>query len=211
MSQENQRILLQTADMYVNLVKKLLAPDLRSDPETLISSTSRMAGTLMFRSFCPDTSAYEAGQMLVLPQTDERAAHLTILLNTTLEQLGNTLNLEQASKHLDPNAISKLSLAQVQTRFEPVFVGIAKEMGLSLPQAACATCMASAVLVHEARNKIPLERAYITAVYGQIEALKIVPVTLASDQKIDVTSLLQAQPTKPTNQTARKKPWYRFW
>lgn len=211
MSHDSHRILLQTADMYANLIKKLLAPELRADPETLISSTSRMAGTLMFRSFCPDTSAYQAGQMVVLPETNERAAHLTSLLNTTLEQLGNTLDLEQATKQLDPNAISKLSLAQVQTRFEPVFVGIAKEMGLSLPQAACATCMASAVMVHEARSKMALERAYITAVYGQIEALKIVPVALASDSKIDVTSLLHASNAASTINARAKKPWYRFW
>ncbi len=210
MSADSHKILLQTADMYANLVKKLLSPELRAHPETLISSTSRMAGTLMFRSFCPDSSRYQAGQMLVLPETDERAAHLTTLLNTTLEQLGNKIDLAHATKVLDPSAVSQLTLAQVQTRFEPMFVGIAKEVGLSLPQAACATCIASAVMVHEARSKIDIDRAYITAVYGQIEALKIVPVHLQEDRKIDINSLLQAK-AKADQQTAAPKPWYRFW
>ncbi len=210
MSATSHKVLLQTADMYANLVKKLLSPELRNHPETLISSTSRMAGTLMFRSFCPDTSAYQAGQMLVLPETEERAAHLTTLLNTTLQQLGNSINFAHASSVLDPNAVSQLTLAQVQTRFEPMFVGIAKEVGLSLPQAACATCIASAVMVHEASRKIELDRAYITAVYGQIEALKIVPVTLAEDRKIDISSLLQAK-AQELQQAPHKKPWYRFW
>lgn len=200
---QSHQNLLRAADLYVAVLRQYFAEQYADHPQTMIACSSRMAGTLMLRSFAGDLGRYQPGHLLNLPQIQERSAHLSTLLNTTLQQLGDVINFDLAQAALDTNNISRMSLLQTQTEFEPVFTGMANTIGLSLPQAACAACLASAVLVHEAQRKIDLHCAYITAVYGHVEALKTVPAPLRNDEKLD----LSAFSPKP----AVKKPWYQFW
>lgn len=200
--QAHQKLLL-TADLYIAALRKYFAGQYADHPETMIASASRMAGTLMLRSFSGDLAGRQAGQLLALPQTQERGAHLTTLLHTTVEQLGNTLDFAKAEAALEPHNISRLNLQQSQIAFEPVFTAMATANGLSLPQAACAACLASAILVHEAKKKIDINRAYITAVYGHIEALKTVPTPLPNMQLLDLSPFSTPAP--------KKKAWYQFW
>jgi len=202
---DNNEILLRTADMFIGVLMKFLAQDGRVHPETAISSASRMAGTFMFRSFGLNTEAMEPGQVLLTPNANEKSAHLTSLIDATLSGIGDKIDIEKAKAALDVRSISTLTLLETQERFESLFSAISKTVGLSLPQAGSAACIASALLVHKFRDKIDINRSYVTAVYGHIEALKTVPA------RIQVTTPPSPPQTPAVSTPGKSKPWYKLW
>ena len=157
MDTENYKIILHTADMFKGILRKFLAEgNGLHHPETLISSASRMAGTLMFRSLGINTKNLQPGQMLLSPEVNEKSAQLTNVINATLEGLGDNIDLEKAKASLDVGSTSKLTLLETQERFEPLFMAIVKTVGLSLSEASTAASIATAILIHDCRNAIEL-------------------------------------------------------
>jgi hypothetical protein len=205
MKTDNNEILLRTADMYIGVLRRFLTEETSVHPETLISSASRMAGTLMFRSFGFNTEKLEPGQTLLSNESNVKGQHLTSLVDSTLKSLGDNIDIEKAKASLNVKSISKLTLKETQERFEGLFTSIADTVGISLSQASSAACIASAILVHEYRTTIDINRGYITAVYSHIEALNQVPVCHGEKPTLEKCSQT-GQPTAP-----EKKPWFKFW
>jgi hypothetical protein len=196
----SHEILLHTANLYITVLRKFVETGEPLQAESLISSASRMAGTLMFRTFTFDLSRSKPGEVVLSEEANSKGAHLTNLVNVTLEGLGDKVDVEKAKASLDVSAISRWSLLETQSRFEPLFRAIAKTVGLSLPEAGAAASIASGILVHESPPRLDMDRAYIIAIYGHIEALKKVPAHLQEKGEVP-----------PSGAAATKSRRFKFW
>ena len=163
-------------------------------PETAISASARLSGSLLLRSFGLDLDAGEPGSVLL---SEEANKHDPILINILGEFLsasnihidkekigGNETQRGEAPRL---NAVETLSLLQDEA------IDICKRNSLDMQRSARSAALATAFVVKECSPQISAETAFNVAIFGFIEGSKTIPPAIGGET------------------SNSKKPWYKIW
>jgi len=165
-------------------------------PETAISSSARLAGSLLLRSFDLDLNVGEPGSVLLSEEANEQGPMLINILGGFLsasniqidkEKIGGNENQRGEAPRL--TTIESLSLLQNEA------LSICKHNSLSMHSSAQAAALATAFVVKECSPQIGAETAFNVAIFGFIEGSKTIPPAISF---------------KASGKNG-KKPWYKIW
>ncbi|MFM7393358.1 MAG: hypothetical protein ACKO22_03095 [Cyanobium sp.] len=166
--------LIAAAGLYRETAWKLLSDQGRLHVETLIASTARMAGSLLYRSFGFDP-ALTPGTAVLSDQANQQGPQLMEARLATLRQMGHDVGESSLDRACLSTEASQLDFLAAHERLAPFFLKIAELKALDLPRAAEAAAIATGLLVHDGREVLPVERGAAIAVAGFVEGSKTAP------------------------------------
>ena len=176
MTSSTQDELISAANFIVEAAQKLLADKGRLQAETLIVSVSRLAGSLVFRSF-ELNGPLPAGTAVLSDQARTWGPQLIEVLKATLQQLGacpSDARIRAAAATIGTSA-SPLAFQDSLDRLLPFVQRWGEVSGLDGRQAGVAAAIASGLLVHGCGQVLPLEQGAALAVAGFCEGLQTAP------------------------------------
>jgi hypothetical protein len=184
------------AGELVELIASQLGNGRAIHPETAISTSARLAGSLLFRSFNLDFAHAEPGTVVLSEQANEKGP---MLVNTLMAYL-SAMNVALDEQRLHGDAASRGAPPQLDillglSRLQQEAIAIGERHKLSLDQTAQAAALATGFVIRECAKNISAETGFNVAVYGFIEGSKTVPPQIAD------------APRTPS----AEKPWYKFW
>ena len=150
-------------------------------PPTVIAACARMAGTSLFRSFGLRLPGVDPGQTVLSNEADEHAPMLLRVAARILANLGVALPSSPPSPVGDDQAKPMLEFLETQRRLEPLFSPIQARHALSLRQAAQASAIAVALLIHHFARHLPPSTAFGLAAFGFVEGSKTAPDPVTLD------------------------------
>ena len=150
-------------------------------PPTVIAGCARMAGTSLFRSFGLQLPGVEPGQAVLSKEADEHSPMLLRVAARILANLGVALPSSPQGPLVDDKAQPILGFLETQRRLEPLFSPIQARHALSLRQAAQASAIAVALLIHHFARHLPPSTAFGLAAFGFVEGSKTAPDPVTVD------------------------------
>ena len=144
-------------------------------PPTVVAACARMAGTSLFRSFELRLPGVEPGQAVLSKEADEHAPMLLGVAARILANRGIVLPSSPPGPVVDDKARPTLGFLETQRRLEPLFSPIQARHALSLRQAAQASAIAVALLIHHFARHLPPITAFGLAAFAFIEGSKTAP------------------------------------
>ncbi|MCP5312906.1 MAG: hypothetical protein H6955_05085 [Chromatiaceae bacterium] len=182
MDKQQQNKIIEAADLFNKALRKLVVVDGGIHAETIIAAASRMAGTMLFRSFPPQFAQIEPGTPVVSDEADSQGPALMQTMFATLRQLGHTdLDEHGLGGARESTSLARLSLAQTQQTLEPWCRKIMQASGLSFREMAVAAAVTAGLLIHDCASVLPIHSGCSIAVHGMVEALKTAPQALATE------------------------------
>jgi hypothetical protein len=181
---------------FVDLVASTVGKNRAIHPETAISASAQLSGSLLLRSFNLRLDNLHPGTIVLSNEANEKGP----MLVNTLAAFLSASNVSLDQKKLGGEAVHRGEQPQTRildalSQLQGAAIKVGEVNSLSLEQAAQAAALATAFVVKECAPKIGAETAFNVAVYGFIEGSKTVPPRLAS----------------LPNLQAEVKPWYKFW
>lgn len=195
MNDEKQETVITAAEFFNQTSRKMLAIDGRLHAETLIASTARMAGSLMYRSFGFDKTI-EPGTAVLSDQANIYGPKLMNIMLATLKQLGHQVGEETLNQDYLSPKYSQLNFKESLDRLAPFFVKYCELAPMSFSDAAIGAAIATGILIHDCREVLPIENGGAIAVYGFIEGTKTAPHMITQTEN----------PPNPPETAAKKKP-----
>ena len=183
------------AGQLVDLVASKIGQGRAVHSETAISSASRLAGSLLFRSFHLQFDNLPPGTPLLSDQANERGPMLVSILANYLESAQVPFNSPTAENTQERGEPSKFDFVATLSMLQEDAIALARQNAISLEQSAQAAALATAFIVKECSANIGPRLAFNAAVFGIIEGCKTVPPRLTDEVK----------------RAIKKRPWYRFW
>ncbi len=199
MDEAQYKRLGEAADFFNQTFRKLLVTERGIQAETIIASASRMAGTMLFRSF-NFAGKFEPGTPVLSSEANEFGPRLMHLMFAAIKAAGQAIDEAALNKDFLTTSMSQLSLRQTQERLDPMVLAYCKATSLPFKDAAFALATAAGILAYDCRPALALEKGAAIAVYGLVEGCKTAPIPL-SDAPASTSSESPA---------AAKKPWYQF-
>lgn len=186
----------KAAGEMVDLIAAKVGKGRAIHPETAISASARLSGSLLLRSFNLNLDTCAPGTVVLSKEADEKGPVLINTLAASLSALNVQLDQQklggqQAWRGSEPqlDILGALSLLQ-----EPA-LEIGESHQLSVEQTAQAAAMATGFIVKECAPQIGAETGFNLAAYGFIEGSKTAP----------------PKRSHVPEATRRAKPWYKFW
>jgi hypothetical protein len=195
--QQHQRIVV-AADFFNQTARKFLTVDGRLHAETLILSAARMAGSLMYRSFNFDPS-WKPGTAVLSDLANIHGPKLMNVMFVTLQQLGSSVTEAQLDSSYASAQFSQLDFKASHDKLAPFFLAYSEAGKMKFEDAAAGAAIATAILIHDCREVLSVEKGGALAVYGFVEGTKTVPYPLPGPD-----STAHAPAAAP-----EKKPWYK--
>lgn len=171
MDNEKQKTLVSAADFFNKTSRQLLTAEGRLHAETLIVSTARMAGSLMYKSFGFDKSI-KPGTSVLSDQANTQGPKLMNMMFITLKGLGHQIGEEHLNKEFLSSKLSQLSFKESHDRLAPFFLKYCEVAPISLSDAAFGAAIAAGILVHDCQEVLPADKGAALAVYGFVEGVK---------------------------------------
>lgn len=190
---------LQAADFFNKTARKLLTVGGTLHAETLIASMARMSGSLMYRSFDIDQNI-KPGTAVLSEQANIYGPSLMNLMLGTLQHLGDQVAVDSLNQEYISSRFSQLSFQESHDRLAAFFLKYCEVASLSFRDAAFAAAMGTAILVHDCREVLSVDKGGAIAVYGFVEGTKTAPFPVPGGE-----STASPAPSEP------RKPWYRLW
>lgn len=179
MDNEKYKALIAAANLFNQISRKMLAVDGYLHAETLIVSTARMAGSLMYRSFGFDNKQIKPGTSVLSDHANLHGPKLMNMMLATLQQLGHQANEDDLNREFLSSKLSQLSFEESLNRLAPFFLKYCEVAPMSFSDAAFGAAIATGILVHDCREVIPVEKGGAIAVYGFVEGTKTAPPLVA--------------------------------
>jgi hypothetical protein len=171
MNNEKYKTLISAADFFNQTARKLLATEAGLHAETLIVSVSRMAGSLMYKSFGFDNSIVP-GTSVMSEQANIHGPLLMNMLFATLKELGSPIAEESLDKEFLSSKLSQLSFKESLDKLAPFFLKYCEVAPISLQDGALGAAVAAGIIVHDCREAVSVEKGAALAIYGFIEGTK---------------------------------------
>jgi hypothetical protein len=169
------KLQLEAAGPFTDLIANRLGGEGRAvQTETAIASISRIAGSLMLRSFNFDLQKPEPGTVILSAEANTKGPELINIAASIIQRLGFELDAARArgkGRGREPS----LSFLQSMTLLQTPALQICKDKGLTHEQGAQSAAVATGFIVKECARSIDVEVAFNVAVYGFIEGSKTVP------------------------------------
>jgi hypothetical protein len=142
---------------------------------TVVAATARMAGTYLFRSFDLRLAGVKPGQVVLSEEANEQGTVLFQITFGILARIGIKIAGAPSGKAAEPRHKLQLGFLETQTKLEPLYAPIKTRFGLSLPEAAQAAAVATALLIRHCTKVLDPDVAFGIAAYGFVEGMKTAP------------------------------------
>ena len=163
----------EAAGSIVELIANAFGKNRQIHPATAIAAAARLAGSFMFRSFNFNLSNATPGSPVLSQEANEKGPVLINVLGVTLENFG--INLDAGKMNNSSNVASNLTILETLQRLQDQAHVIMNRNNLTQEQMAYSCAMATAFIIKECQNDLPVESGFHTAVYGFIEGSKTFP------------------------------------
>lgn len=171
-----------------------------------ISSTARLAGSFMFRSFQFEINDVKPGTVMLSEEANIKGPQLVDLTFLVLQKLG---------VHIDNNKMSNGNQEQPKSNFldaigkiQDPALEIMKKNDLSYEQMAQSAAIATAFIIQQSKNITP-EEGFSTAIYYYIDGTKTSPPEFSDEAKRATDTKTQIK--ENNNSKNINKAWWKFW
>jgi hypothetical protein len=186
-------------EMVVNVIGK---GSREVDTTEAISSTARLAGSFMFRSFGLEIKDAKPGTVVLSEQANTKGVQLVNITDAVLENFGIRIDKNKMPVANQNQAVS--NFVDVIGKIQVPALEIMKKRDLSYEQMAQSAAIATAFIIQQSGNITP-EEGFGMAVYHYIEGSKTYP----PDFDFTIKAGEKNQEEKQTGNT--KKPWWKIW
>ena len=193
----------KAVDDIVEMVVSVIGNGSREiDTTEAISSTARLAGSFLFRSFGFKTNDAKPGTVMLSEEANIKGPQLVNITYAVLQNFGIHIDNNKMSNGNQKQAVS--DFVDVISKMQCPALEIMKNYALSYEQMAQSAAIATAFIIQQSSNMAP-EEGFGTAIYHYIEGSKTYPPEF--DLKVK---------NEPKNQvekkdTDTKKPWWKIW
>lgn len=193
----------EAVDDIVEMVVNVIGKGSREiDTTEAISSTARLAGSFMFRSFGFKINDAKPGTVMLSEEANIKGPQLFNITHAVLQNLGIQIDNNKMSSAYQKQAVS--NFADVISKIQIPALEIMKKNDLSYEQMAQSAAIATAFIIQQSNNITP-EEGFGTAIYHYIEGAKTYP----PDFEFIVDNGTKNQGEKKVDGTT--KPWWKIW
>jgi hypothetical protein len=169
------------------------------DTTEAISSTARIAGSFLFRSFGFKIDNAKPGTVMLSEEANTKGPQLINITHAVLQnfniQIDNNKMSNGNAKQAKNNFIDFISKVQVPA------LEIMKKNDLSFEQMAQSAAIATAFIIQQSNNITP-EEGFGTAIYHYIEGSKTYPPEFEENSEIK---------NDENKIESKSKPWWKLW
>ncbi len=170
----------KAAGSIVELIVSRIGNNRQIQPGTAIAACARLAGSFMFRSFNLKLNNVSPGSVVLSEEANEKGPVLINVLGGTLNNFG--INPDPVKMNSTSNADSNLSFLETLERLQDQAQVIMSQNNITQEQMAYSCAMATAFIIKECQNDLPVESGFHTAVYSFIEGSKTYPPDYVDSQ-----------------------------
>jgi len=196
-SENQNRAINEIVEMIVSVIGK---GSREIDTTEAISSSARLAGSFLFRSFEFNPGNANPGDVMLSEEANTKGPQLVNITHAILHNYGIQIDNNKMSggntKPTESNFLDVISKVQ-----NPA-LEIMKKNDLSYEQMAQSTAIATAFIIQQSQNISPEEGLGI-AIYHYIEGTKTNP------PKLDHETNFKMNKTED-NKTTKSKPWWKI-
>jgi hypothetical protein len=171
------------------------------DTKEAISSTARLAGSFLFRSFEFKINDAKPGTVMLSEEANIKVPQLINITYAVLHNFGIQIDNNKMSngnqKHADSNFVEVIGKVQVPA------LEIMKKNDLSYEQMAQSAAIATAFIIQQSKNITP-EDGFGTAIYHYIEGSKTNP------PDFDLISKNEPKKQEEMKSDGQTKPWWKI-
>jgi len=165
-----------------------------------ISSTARLAGSFLFRSFGFKINDAKPGTVMLSEEANIKGPQLVNITHFVLHNFGIQIDNNKMSNRNQENAES--NFVDVISKVQVPALEIMKKRELSYEQMAQSAAIATAFIIQQSSNITP-EEGFGIAIYHYIEGSKTNPP--------DFNLLDKSEIQKEKNSNGQTKPWWKIW
>ena len=190
----------------VNEIVELIATKIGNekrevDPIEAISTTARLAGSFMFRSFNFEINDPKPGSVILSENANVKGPELVNITYGMLNNFGITVDSEKVQNGAQD--ASKISFVDAINLVQNEALDIMKKYDLSYEKLAQSAAIATAFMIQQSKN-IVSETGFGTAIYYYIEGSKTYPPEFSAKYE-------SGKPSQNTTTSEEKKPWWKIW
>lgn len=197
----------QAVDDIVEMVVTVIGNGSREiDTTEAISSTARLAGSFLFRSFDFKTNDAKPGTVMLSEEANTKGPQLVNITHAVLQNMGVQIDDNKMSGGNQQPASS--NFLDVIEKVQSPALEIMKKNDLTYEQMAQSAAIATAFIIQQSNNISP-EQGFGTAIYHYIEGTKTLPPEFR-------TKTFEASGTRSNSSESNKpkdnsKPWWKIW
>ncbi len=172
------------------------------DTTEAISSTARLAGSFLFRSFGFKINDEKPGTVMLSEEANIKGPELVNITLAVLQNFGIQIDNNKMSN--GNQKLAESNFVDVIRKVQAPALDIMKKRELSYEQMAQSTAIATAFIIQQSSNITP-EEGFGIAIYHYIEGSKTNP----PDFNLVAKSETKKQEEK--NSDGQTKPWWKIW
>lgn len=197
----------KAVDDIVEMVVSIIGSGSREiDTTEAISSTARLAGSFLFRSFGFKAEHIEPGNAVLSEEANTQGPQLVNITHAVLQNFGIQIDENKMSSG-DPKQ-AESNFVDVIGKIQSPALEIMKKNDLSYEQMAQSAAIATAFIIQQSNNIIP-EQGFGTAIYHYIEGTKTCPPEFSSEPVKRTNA--ETSSKENANPKSVSKPWWKFW
>ena len=192
----------KAVDDIVEMIVSVIGKGSREiDTTEAISSTARLAGSFLFRSFEFKVNDAKPGTVMLSEDANMKGPQLVNITYAVLQNFGIKIDNNKMSNGNQNHA--KSNFVDVIGKVQNPALEIMKKNDLNYEQMAQSAAIATAFIIQQSTNITP-EEGFGTAIYHYIEGTKTNPPEFSNNSKQEKTSREDRMSNKP-------KSWWKIW
>lgn len=176
------------------------------DTTEAISSTARLAGSFLFRSFGFKINDAKPGAVMLSEEANTKGPQLVNITYAVLQNFGIQIDNKKMPNGNQKQAES--NFVEVIGKVQTPALEIMKKNDLSYEQMAQSAAIATAFIIQQSSNITP-EEGFGTAIYHYIEGSKTFPPQFNSE--LEKTTNIKNAAKENANPGGVSKSWWKFW
>lgn len=172
------------------------------DTTEAITSTARLAGSFLFRSFGFKINDAKPGTVMLSEEANTKGPQLVNMTYAVLQNFGVQIDNNKMSNENQKKALS--NFVDAISKIQNPALEIMKKKDLSFEQMAQSAAIATAFIIQQSNNLAP-EEGFGTAIYHYIEGSKTNP----PDFDVNIKSETNKLEEKKSDEQV--KPWWKIW
>ncbi len=197
----------KAVDDIVEMVVSVIGNGSREiDTTEAISSTARLAGSFLFRSFELKINDAKPGTIMLSEEANTKGPQLVNITHAVLHNMGIQIDDSKMSNGNQQQAES--NFVDVIEKVQSPALEIMKKNDLNFEQMAQSAAIATAFVIQQSSNIAP-EQGFGTAIYHYIEGTKTLPPEFG--RELDKSAKKETPKVNKMDTKDNSKPWWKFW